>query len=57
MDDILGNGKSDLEDLALRGHTPLDPPNIVSPQQCCPLRESDEVRRRVCIEKAQASGF
>ena len=42
MDDILGNGKSDLEDLAFSNRT---------------SRKSDEVRRRVCIEKAQASGF
>jgi len=32
------------------GHTPLDPPNIVSPQRCCSSKEPDEVRRRGCIE-------
>jgi len=34
------------------GDTPLDPPNIVSPQRCCSSKEHDEVRRRGCIEYA-----
>ncbi len=41
MYDILGNGKSDLEDLALTNRT---------------SRESDEVRRRVCIELVRKRG-
>jgi hypothetical protein len=31
------------------GHTPLDPPNIVSLQRCCSSRESDGVGHRVCL--------
>jgi len=40
--ELHGNGRNDLEDLAFLTRS---------------LRESDEVGRRVCIEKAQASGF
>jgi len=39
-----------------RGHIPLDPPNIVSAQRCCSLRESDVVGRRVCIEPVWKKG-
>ena len=40
-----------------RGHIPLDPPNIVSAQRCCSLRESDVVGRRVCIEPVGKKGI
>jgi hypothetical protein len=32
------------------GHTPLDPPNIVSPERCCSSKAPDEGKRRGCIE-------
>ncbi|NIM90331.1 MAG: hypothetical protein GTO17_05205 [Candidatus Aminicenantes bacterium] len=31
------------------GHTPLDPPSVVSTQRCCTSREPDIVGHRVCL--------
>jgi len=48
--------RTTLSVLQPRGHTPLDPPNIVSPKRCCSSRESETVGRRVCIEHDQKRG-